>query len=150
MAAEARRLGLAFSSKDPFHLLQTPFALIRRSRRTFREIDNVLWGHWGDLEVRVFDYAYQETEDEWRRFTGAYPRLRQAKAVRTRRTMASNGGIGRAKPYQNAASTGSNPNCSRAPERLPAHSSQAAHPWANASSNDAPSNATNVPREKLK
>jgi hypothetical protein len=46
MAAEARRLGLAFSSKDPFHLLQTPFALIRRSRRTFREIDNVLWGRW--------------------------------------------------------------------------------------------------------
>jgi hypothetical protein len=48
-----------------------PFALIRRSRRTFREVDNVLWGHWGDLEVRVFDYAYQESEDEWRRFTGA-------------------------------------------------------------------------------
>lgn len=71
MAAEARRLGLAFSSKDPFHLLQTPFALIRRSRRTFREIDNVLWGRWGDLEVRVFDYAYQESEDEWRRFTAA-------------------------------------------------------------------------------
>jgi hypothetical protein len=71
MVAEARRLGLAFSERDPFHLLQMPFALLRRSRMTFREIDNVLWGRWGDLEVRVFDYAYQESEDEWRRFTGA-------------------------------------------------------------------------------
>jgi hypothetical protein len=71
MAAEARRLGLDFSAKDPFDLLQMPFAMIQRSRRTFREIDNVLWGTWGDLEVRVFDYAYQESEDEWRRFTGA-------------------------------------------------------------------------------
>jgi hypothetical protein len=71
MAAEARRLGLAFSGKDPFDVLKMPFALIRRSRRTFREVENVLWGHWRDLEVRTFDYAYQESEDEWRRFTGA-------------------------------------------------------------------------------
>jgi len=71
MAAEARRLGLAFSAKDPFDVLGISFALIRRSRHTFREAENVLWGRRGDLEVRVFDYAYQESEDEWRRFTGA-------------------------------------------------------------------------------
>jgi hypothetical protein len=70
LAAEARRLGLAFSAKDPFDVLGMPFALIRRSRHTFREAENVLWGRWRDLEVRVFDYAYQESEDEWRRFTG--------------------------------------------------------------------------------
>jgi hypothetical protein len=70
MAAEAGRLGLAFSGKDPFGVLEMPFALIRRSRMTFHEVENVLWGHWRDLEVRVFDYAYQESEDEWRRFTG--------------------------------------------------------------------------------
>lgn len=61
---------MAFSAKDPFGLLQTPFALIRRSRRTFREVDNVLWGRWRDLEVRVSDYAYQESAEDWRRFTG--------------------------------------------------------------------------------
>jgi hypothetical protein len=70
VAAEARRLGLAFSAKDPFDVLEMPFALIRRSRRTFREVENVLWGHWRDLEVRTFDYAYQESEEEWRPFTG--------------------------------------------------------------------------------
>ena len=71
MASEARRLGLAYAPKDAFGLLDMPFALIRRSRLTFREVDNVLWGRWRDLEVRVFDYAYQESEDEWRRFTCA-------------------------------------------------------------------------------
>lgn len=71
MTAEARRLGLAFSAKDPFDVLGTPFALIRRARRTFREVENVMWGPWRDLEVRVFDYAYQESEEEWRRLTGA-------------------------------------------------------------------------------
>ncbi len=35
--------------------------------------------------------------------------------------------MGSANPYQNTASTGSSPNCSRAPDRSPFHSNQPAH-----------------------
>ncbi len=43
---EARRLGLRFSAKDPFDLLDEPFALMRWSQRSYGTLDNVVWGTW--------------------------------------------------------------------------------------------------------
>lgn len=71
MRAEARRLRLRFSAKDPFAHLDEPFALFRWTQRSSGEVTNVLWGTWGDLEVRVLDYAYTEAENVERRFSCA-------------------------------------------------------------------------------
>lgn len=71
LRAEARRLGLRSSATDPFGLLDEPFALFRWTQRSYGEVDNVLWGRWRDLEVRLFDYAYTETEHHVRRFSCA-------------------------------------------------------------------------------
>ncbi len=69
MQAEARRLRLRYSSKDPFDLLDEPFALVRWSRHSYGRVDNVLWGQWRDLEVRIFDYAYQADSENQRTFS---------------------------------------------------------------------------------
>jgi len=69
MQAEARRLRLRYSSKDPFDLLDEPFALVRWSRRSYGRVDNVLWGPWRDLEVRIFDYTYQADSENQRTFS---------------------------------------------------------------------------------
>ncbi len=68
MGSEARRLRLRFAARDPFDLLDEPFALFQHA---YSEIDNVLWGAWGDLEVRVFDYAYTRSENDERRYSCA-------------------------------------------------------------------------------
>ena len=65
MRAEARKLGLAFSAKDRFDLVE-PFAVFSPATRLYAETENVLWGRWRDLEVRVFDYSYQRSDDDRR------------------------------------------------------------------------------------
>ena len=68
---EARRLELGFSAKDPFGLLDEPFALMRWSRRAYGKLDNVLWGAWRGLQVRAFEYEYSAGEDDRRTFSCA-------------------------------------------------------------------------------
>lgn len=71
MTAEARKLGLRYSEKDKFGLLDESFLLFRRTRSSYGEVDNVLFGTWHGYEVRVFDYEYMISENNWRRLTGA-------------------------------------------------------------------------------
>lgn len=80
--AEADRLGLRFSAEDPFGLLDEPFALWRRSQRSYGRLDTVLWGTWRGLQVRAFEYEYSAGEQDRRRFScamvaipGGWPRL---------------------------------------------------------------------------
>jgi hypothetical protein len=54
----ARNHGLDFSILDPFETLGEPFSLLGRGNG--RGVENVMWGFWHDLEVRVFDYWYYE------------------------------------------------------------------------------------------
>ena len=71
MEAEARKLGLRYSEKDAFEMLEEPFLLFRRTRRSYGDVDNVLFGTWHGFEVRVFDYEYMISENNWRRLSGA-------------------------------------------------------------------------------
>ncbi len=71
MQAEARRLGLRYSEKDTFGLLDEHFLLFRRTRRSYGEVDNVLFGTWHGFEVRVFDYEYMISENNWRKLSAA-------------------------------------------------------------------------------
>lgn len=64
MRAEAGSLGLRYSSKDRFDLLDQPFRLLRWTRRSYGAIENVLWGVWGDRHVKAFDYAYVGTNED--------------------------------------------------------------------------------------
>lgn len=50
--------GLDFSIDDPFDTLGEPFALFRRGDG--RGVEDVLWGEWNELEIRAFDYWYDE------------------------------------------------------------------------------------------
>jgi hypothetical protein len=82
LEAEANRLGLRYSARDPFGLLDEPFALLRWSQRSYGRLDNVLWGTWRGLQVRAFEYEYSDGEDERRAFscamvaiTGGWPTL---------------------------------------------------------------------------
>lgn len=63
---EAERLGLRYLAKDPFAMVSYPFALFRRTRRRYGGVDNVIWGTWRELEVRVFDYEYSINDDDIR------------------------------------------------------------------------------------
>jgi hypothetical protein len=63
---EARRLGLRFSARDPFDLLDEPFALMRWSQRSYGKLDNVVWGTWHGLQVRAFEYEFSVSEDDRR------------------------------------------------------------------------------------
>jgi hypothetical protein len=71
MEAEARKLGLRYSEKDSFGLLNEPFLLFRRTRSSYGEVDNVLSGTWHGYEVRVFDYEYMISKNNWRRLSAA-------------------------------------------------------------------------------
>lgn len=71
MEAEARKLGLRYSEKDSFGLLDEPFLLFRRTRSAYGEVGNVLFGSWHGFEVKVFDYEYMISENNWRRLSGA-------------------------------------------------------------------------------
>lgn len=71
MRAEAKRMQLRFSAKDPFALLAEPFELFRWTRASYASLDNVLWGPRRGLECRLFDYAYTISEDDERRLSCA-------------------------------------------------------------------------------
>jgi LPXTG-motif cell wall-anchored protein len=58
LAAMAFRLGLEFSSDDPFGCLTYPFALLTKGDG--RGAENVMWGTWQNMPVREFDYWYYE------------------------------------------------------------------------------------------
>jgi hypothetical protein len=66
LEVEAKRLGLSYSAKDPFDIMRYPFALFRRTRRQYGGVDNVMWGTWRRLEVRLFDYEYSINDDDIR------------------------------------------------------------------------------------
>jgi hypothetical protein len=68
---EARRLGLRFSARDPFGLLDEPFALMRWSQRSYGKLDNVVWGTWHGLQVRAFEYEFSVSEDDRRELSCA-------------------------------------------------------------------------------
>jgi hypothetical protein len=61
-ALVARQLGLQYAPEDPFGILAEPFALFEKGDG--RGVENVLWGRWQDVDVRLFDYwYYEETTD---------------------------------------------------------------------------------------
>jgi hypothetical protein len=68
LEAEAQRLGLRFSASDRFDLVE-PFALFDPATRLWVQTENVLAGRWHDLEVRVFDYSYQRSDDDRREYS---------------------------------------------------------------------------------
>ena len=68
LKGEASRLGLSFSAKERFDLVE-PFALFDPVTRLYAQTENVLAGRWRDLEVRVFDYSYQHSDDDRREFS---------------------------------------------------------------------------------
>jgi len=54
----AMKLGLTYSRGDPFGLLGLPFGLF--SKGDDRGIDHTASGHFGDREVKLFDYWYYD------------------------------------------------------------------------------------------
>jgi hypothetical protein len=74
LALAARQLGLSFSARDPFGCLGYPFALLRRGDG--RGVENVLWGVWQGLPLRVFDlWYYEERRDPQGRRSRTYHRF---------------------------------------------------------------------------
>lgn len=57
-AFAATQLGLRYAPEDPFGTLAEPFALFEKGDG--RGVENVVWGRWQDLEVRLFDYWYYD------------------------------------------------------------------------------------------
>jgi hypothetical protein len=68
MELEARRMSLRFAARDPFGLLDEPFALFGHA---YSELGNVLWGPWNGLEVRLFDFAFTKSEQHEEAFSCA-------------------------------------------------------------------------------
>jgi hypothetical protein len=58
MAYAAKQLGLKFALTDPFDTLAEPFQLLQKGDG--RGVENVLWGAWGGIECRIFDYWYYD------------------------------------------------------------------------------------------
>lgn len=59
----AGALGLRYAREDPFGLLDDlPFALFRRGEG--RGIDNIGWGRWREVDVRLFEYWYYTTSTD--------------------------------------------------------------------------------------
>jgi hypothetical protein len=74
LALAAAQLGLSFSPRDPFDCLSYPFALLRRGDG--RGVENVLWGTWQGMPVRVFDlWYYEERRDAQGRRSRSYQRF---------------------------------------------------------------------------
>jgi len=57
-AFAATQLGLQYAPEDLFGTLAEPFALFEKGDG--RGVENVVWGRWQDLEVRLFDYWYYD------------------------------------------------------------------------------------------
>ena len=58
LAFAATQLGMRFALTDPFDTLSEPFELLRKGDG--RGVENVMWGVWGGVECRLFDYWYYE------------------------------------------------------------------------------------------
>jgi len=70
----AMQLGFQYSPQDPFGILAEPFALFQKGDG--RGVENVLWGRWQDLDVRLFDYwYYDESTDSKGNRTRTYYRF---------------------------------------------------------------------------
>jgi hypothetical protein len=57
-ALMAAQLGLEYAVQDPFGTLGEPFAFFEKGDG--RGVENVMWGLWQGLDVRVFDYWYYD------------------------------------------------------------------------------------------
>lgn len=57
-ALAATQLGLQYAPEDPFGTLAEPFALFEKGDG--RGVENVVWGRWQELDVRLFDYWYYD------------------------------------------------------------------------------------------
>jgi hypothetical protein len=74
--AEARRLGLSFSRRDPFRVLDSdfhPFLHFGKLPGT-QGVENVVWGERAGREVRAFEY-WRPAEDEPIRYSCAIVRI---------------------------------------------------------------------------
>lgn len=74
--AEARRLGLSFSRRDPFWVLDSdfhPFLHFGKLPGT-QGVENVVWGERAGREVRAFEY-WRPAEDEPIRYSCAMVRI---------------------------------------------------------------------------
>jgi len=74
--AEARRLGLSFSRRDPFRVLDSdfhPFLHFGKLPGT-QGVENVVWGERNGREVRAFEY-WRPAEDDWIRYSCAMVRI---------------------------------------------------------------------------
>jgi hypothetical protein len=58
MAAVASGLGMQYAAEDPFKLESLPFELFGRGDG--RGCENVLWGTWEQMDLRLTDYWYYE------------------------------------------------------------------------------------------
>jgi hypothetical protein len=58
LAYMAAQYGLKYSTEDPFNTLFEPFQLLQKGDG--RGVENMMWGKWQGLDVRVFDYWYYE------------------------------------------------------------------------------------------
>lgn len=73
---QARRLGLSFSPRDPFGLLDVDFEPFLRFGKLpgTQAVENVVWGLRDGREVRAFDY-WRAAEDAPERFSCAMVRI---------------------------------------------------------------------------
>jgi hypothetical protein len=73
---EARRLGMSFSRKDPFRVLDGDFHPFLRFGKLpgSQRVENVVWGVRDGREVRAFDYR-RPSEDESIRYSCAMVRI---------------------------------------------------------------------------
>ncbi|HVL80843.1 MAG TPA: DUF3137 domain-containing protein [Actinomycetota bacterium] len=70
----ANQLGFEYSREDPFSIVRMPFSLFRKGDG--RGAENVAWGRWKDLDVRVFDYwYYTESTDSKGNTSRSYSRF---------------------------------------------------------------------------
>ncbi len=60
-AAQADRLGMDFVATDALHVTWEPFPLFGLGAR--REATNIVHGTWGGVEMRVFDYSFEQPSD---------------------------------------------------------------------------------------
>ena len=61
--AAAGDLGLGYSAKDEFGLIDLPFPLLQRPA-TVRGLGSVMFGTWRGREVKVFEYWYARSSDQ--------------------------------------------------------------------------------------
>jgi hypothetical protein len=75
--AEARRLGLSFSRRDPFRVLDSDFHPFLHFGKLpgSQGVENVVWGERAGREVRAFEYWRPVAEDEPIRYSCAMVRI---------------------------------------------------------------------------